>query len=445
METIKFDLPDLEPRLKERFQTLVREHLHVGTPTSPGTKAAPAAPSTFANTMGAWRFYNNPSVSLPGLVQPLHAEARRAIVQDCEHYGLVMNDWSDLTYTAHTRKKDRVRLRHRRHLGYGLQTSLLVSDRTGQPLAPLVINLRAKPGVYSTRWEGLRRPSKLLDELSERLDYLVDLHLGRPLVEVVDREGDSVGHYRRWAKAGHLFLVRGKLSRRVQWEGQSRKLGEIVPALKAQGAFRFARQVQFKGRVAEQYVAQTEVVLDRPARPKSRHRGKVKSRSVPGEPLTLRLVVSEVRSAAGKVLASWLLLSNVPPSVSAEQLALWYYWRWQIESFFKLAKSAGHQLEHWQQESAEAVARRLLVASMACVLVWKLARDPSPEAAQTREMLVRLSGRQTKRQRPCTVPAMLAGLWVLLALLDLLVHEDLALLKNQVDLWAAVLGLVSDN
>jgi len=51
------------------------------------------------------------------------------------------------------------------------------------------------------------------------------------------------------------------------------------------------------------------------------------------------------------------------------------------QSFFKLLKSAGHQVEHWQQETAEAIAKRLLVATMACVVVWQLARSAEPEAS----------------------------------------------------------------
>ncbi|MEZ5477737.1 MAG: hypothetical protein R3E95_09720 [Thiolinea sp.] len=62
------------------------------------------------------------------------------------------------------------------------------------------------------------------------------------------------------------------------------------------------------------------------------------------------------------MLAEWFLLTNVA-AVDAATVALWYYWRWRIESFFKLMKSAGHQLESWQQESALAIAKRLLVAS----------------------------------------------------------------------------------
>jgi hypothetical protein len=59
-----------------------------------------------------------------------------------------------------------------------------------------------------------------------------------------------------------------------------------------------------------------------------------------------------------KELSRWYLLSNVPYEVSSETLALWYYWRWNIESYFKLLKSGGQQLEHWQQESGLAVLKR---------------------------------------------------------------------------------------
>ena len=38
-------------------------------------------------------------------------------------------------------------------------------------------------------------------------------NLGRPAVHVIDREADSVTHYRRWADAGHAFVVRADQSR----------------------------------------------------------------------------------------------------------------------------------------------------------------------------------------------------------------------------------------
>ncbi len=104
----------------------------------------------------------------------------------------------------------------------------------------------------------------------------------------------------------------------------------------------------------------------------------------------------------------------------------------RIESYFKLLKSAGHEVEHWQQTTAEAVAKRLLIAAMACVVVWHLARDKSPEAAELRTVLVRLSGRQMKYSCDFTEPALLAGLGVLIPMLCLLENYDLDQVKELV-------------
>jgi len=97
----------------------------------------------------------------------------------------------------------------------------------------------------------------------------------------------------------------------------------------------------------------------------------------------------------------------------------------RIESFFKLLKSHGHELEQWQQHTGPAIACRLLIAAMACVVVWELQADDSPKALEFKNVLVRLSGWQMKRKRPHTAPALLAGLWVLLSMLSLLDHYTL--------------------
>lgn len=82
-------------------------------------------------------------------------------------------------------------------------------------------------------------------------------------------------------------------------------------------------------------------------------------------------------------------------------------------------------LENWQQESAGAIARRLLVASMACIVVWRLARSRHPQAEPARRLLVRLSGRQMKHGQTFTRPSLLAGLWILLAMLEVLKTHSL--------------------
>lgn len=77
-------------------------------------------------------------------------------------------------------------------------------------------------------------------------------------------------------------------------------------------------------------------------------------------------------------------------------------------------------MESWQQESGLALAKRLLVASMACVVVWQVAHSELSEAQEVQAFLIKLSGRQMKRNKPVTWPALFSGLWVLLSMLEVL-------------------------
>jgi hypothetical protein len=413
---------------------LVHEHLRAAGPLGAGLSALPGVATAFASTQAAWRFYANPRVTLPALAEPLLAAARRGGDPDQPPWALVVHDRSALKYPGHRSKADQTTLSHPGDRGYELTTALLVDAANGAPVAPLEIRLRAEAAVYSTRQPAPDVQASWLDELLPAMRAATEGRLGYRLVHVIDAEADSVGHYRAWAQAGQTFLVRADPQPHVRWEGQDLPLGEVAERLAARGAFACSRDVDYHGRPARQEVAQTEVALRRPAW-RNRRKGAAGHGRVPGPPLALRLVVSRVFTADGQLAAQWLLLTNTPAEVLAAQVALWYYWRWRTESYYKLLKSAGQQLERWQQETAEAVAKRLVVASMACVVVWRLARAAGPQAARAREVLTRLSGRQMKWGVAYTEPALLAGLWVLLAALAALDHYSEAELR-------AIKGLV---
>lgn len=431
--------PLLEPRLQRRYRQQVQEQLASPTVVAAGVRSLPGTGRALSATQATYRFFASDAISLPALAFPLLQAARDGIEQECQDYALVVHDWSNLHYAGHASKKDRVALSCTNDLGYELQTALLVSDQ-GQPISPAYLGLRAANGVHSTACDEVRPAPSVLDGLLPVMDRIASLAWDKPVVHLIDAEADSAAHYRQWSQAGHRFVVRGDEQPRVEFEGRQHALGEVADLLQARDLLRLSREVLYHGKKAQQYVAEAAVVLTRAARP-HRDDGEPR-RSVPGEALPLRLVVAEVRDHDGQVLARWLLLSNIEADVSAETIALWYYWRWQIESYFKLLKSAGLELEHWQQETAKAIARRLLVAAMACVLVWRLERDMSEPAAKMKTILIRLSGRQMKRSRPVTAPALLAGLWVLLAMLDLLEAQDLGELRALVaevglDRWNA--------
>jgi hypothetical protein len=417
-------LPDLEPRLQRRYQQLVKEHLHTSESVAAGLRALPGVNTAFASTQAAWRFYANPRVSLVELLDPLITSGREAMASECQQYGLIMHDWSDLHYGTHIRKTDRIPLGKDR--GYQLETALLVSDRTGLPLAPLSLSLWAADGIHTTRCAEVITDHSHLDELTATIKQLEAHRWGLPLVHISDRESDSVSHWRDWDKATWRFAVRAKNSPLVEWDGRKIRLGEIADNL----TWRSSGEVQLTAEViTQQMIAETEVTVTRPGKRRVRRAKGHFRKHEPGAPLRLRMIVVRLLLPDNGLAGEWLLLTNLGAGVSAEVIAEWYCWRWLIESYFKLCKSAGQRLEEWQQESADAIAKRLLIAAMASVVVWQVMRDSSPDGEQLRQLLLRLSGRQVRRGQ-ATAPALLAGMWVLLAMLDVLQHYDLADLKK---------------
>ena len=409
---------------------MVRSHLQASQRLASGVSAVPEASCALSATQAAYRFLHNPQVDLRQLAAPLLQAARVAVDETCEQCVLVVHDWSQIPYRKHRRKRDRLTMSAACDLGYKLQVALAVSDRQGTPLAPIRLELAAADGVHSSEG-GAPRPAECpLDEASAAMAFVERQQLPKPSVHLLDAEGDSVGHLRQWAQTtSRRFVIRGG-NRYVEHDGREMRCADWQAELRAREAFAFARPVEYRGVPARQYVAELPVRLLRPA---YQNRGG-KRRVVPGPPLPLRLIVSEVRCAeTGETWATWFLLTNLEPTIDAATIALWYYWRWRVETFSKLLKSAGLQLEDWKQQTADAVARRLLVACMACVVVWQLARAETPEAEETRRLLVQLSGRAVARGRSFTTPALLAGLWTLLTMTNIFQHYDLEKLQQLAD------------
>lgn len=414
----------MEGRLRARYARLVKEHMRTATSVATGLASLPGEGRAASCAQALWRFLANERVTLPALVEPPRELGRQTV--NAEEYGseyvLLAHDWSKLSFQTHTSKQDQVAVSHGADRGYELTTALLVDAERGSPVAPLELQVWAADGLHSTRHEGVAQRTGHLEQLRPTMRAARTWGLTPQIVHVIDRESDSLVDWREWHAEGHLFLSRTDHDRKVAWRDGSWTLREIGPVLESEGAFAPEQDVEFQGRVCPLWVAETTIVLRKAGRRRT-PQGRI---SIAGPPLTLRLILSEIRDAAGQVLARWYLVTNVfDPQVPAARIARWYYWRWRIESFFKLLKSAGMQLEHWRQESAEAIARRLLVASMACVLVWHLQRQHTPAAEQCKRLLMHLSGRQTKRTARVTATGLLTGLERWFAVRDLLEHHSL--------------------
>ena len=355
-----------------------------------------------------WRFGSDPRVEVTALIEPLHQAVRLEVARR-PGVLLAIHDWSTLSFGGHPSKADRATLTHAHDKGYDLATVLMVRGDDGAPIAPAVVSLTTAEGVLSTRPHAPPAGTAHVDQIHGNMQYVRDLAFGPTLVHVIDREADSVSHWRQWSGDGYLALVRAD-DRKVLCAGQETTLCAVPRRLRGEGAFREAGAALYHGRKARLFVAEVEVVLHRPGRRKQGH----KKVEVPGPALPLRLIVTEVRDLHGRVLARWLLLTNVPGELAdPATIAHWYYFRWRIESMHKLLKKAGWQVEGWLQQNGERLLIKLLIGLGACVSVWALERRHDAESEAFQQLLMQLSGRQTKRNRAVTTSGMLAGLWVL--------------------------------
>ena len=394
--------------LRNAYAILVKGFGKTGSTTSPGPGATVAGLKAASFAQKLWRFCTDPRVEETALIEPLQ-QAVRHEVANRPGVLLAVHDWSTLSFARHPSKTDRVTLTHAHEVGYDLATVLMVRGDDGAPIAPVLVSLTTDDGVLSTRDDVPAADLCHIDQVLPDMRLVHELDLGATVVHVIDREADSVNHWRQWSADGHRALVRGD-DRKVLRDGQETSLRVIAEQLHRDDAFQEVGPALYHGRKARLFVAEVEVVLHQPGR---RREGK-KQIEIPGPPLPLRLVVTEVRDLKGKVLARWLLLTDVAAALAdAAMIARWYYFRWRIESLHKLLKRAGWQLESWLQRTGERLLIKLLIALGACAAIWALERRHDGESVAFQSLLMQLSGRQTKRDRAITTSGMLAGLWVL--------------------------------
>jgi IS4 transposase len=151
--------------------------------------------------------------------------------------------------------------------------------------------------------------------------------------DAYDREADSVGHFRQWREDNAGWLVRVKEGSRIKYNDTDMYVVEVANQL----TYREVGKVSYKGKPARQKVAKATVILSRKT---SSTKG---AKDVEDKPLEVKLIVSRIFNMQGERVAQWCLLADVDPSIDEAVLATWYYYRWRIESYFKLLKQAGHQ------------------------------------------------------------------------------------------------------
>lgn len=383
----------------------------------------------FAQVQAAWRFLNNDNVSTEALFEPIFDNLQTEISKQCSRFILAMTDWSHIDYKKHHSKTELISENRKENCvkkGLDLQSTLAVSDVTGEPIAPIAHNIKSSEKVYSTYDENISSKLTHLEELAHRAKWIKkNLQTDKQVVHIVDRESDSVAFMRDLAAMDALFLLRVKSNSKLYYpkENIDVKQGELANKL---SLGKEVKSIQYKKKKVKIYVNECDVEIRRDATKFIvQENGKRKLQKTSGDSIKARFIVERLVDENQKVVAEWLLISNIiDDSVTAKMLAEWYYYRWKIESYFKLLKSSGFNMEEWQQKEPVALFRRLLVVSYACVLVWKIANDTSQNAQTIRDFLIVLSGRLMERGKEFTHPALLSGLENFIQLLDIISMFD---------------------
>jgi len=239
-----------------------------------------------------------------------------------------------------------------------------------------------------------------------------------------------------------LFLLRVKNNSKVYFpqEDIDIKQGELADKL---SIGKEIQTIKYKNKKVKIYVNECDIEVRRDASQFIINKdGKKKLKKTAGEAVKARFVVERLVDENENIVAQWILVSNIlDKSVTSATLATWYYYRWKIETYFKLLKSSGFNMEEWQQREPIALFRRLLVVSYSCVLVWKIANDNSKNGKKIRDFLVLLSGRLIQKDKEFTHPALLAGLENYIQMLDLMSmfsQEDLLDMKREL---ATIMGI----
>lgn len=383
---------------------------------------------SYSQTQAAYRFYNNDNVDIDSLNAPIMENGLQNIEKECNEYILVAHDWSLINYRNHTAKEDciitkRSNTKKAISKGYDLQTSLAISDITGEPITPLVQNLKTNNKVLSTYNSEIDMNETHLSELSSRIKYInKDMNINKKKVHIIDREADSALLLREIEDEDY-HIIRAIDRRLVEYNGENILQKDLADKI---DLGKEVKDIKYEKKKVKIYVNSVNVKITRKSYLKDENQKRIFKT---GKSINRRLVIERLVDDENNIIATWLLLTNLKEDVSDEKVALWYYYRWKIESYFKLLKSSGFNIEKWQQESAGAIFKRLLVVAFAVVLVWEIEHSNTKKMLELKEFLLKISGRLVKRNKSSS-SALLAGIWTFLSTIDIIELYDIKKLTD---------------
>jgi hypothetical protein len=369
-----------DARLEARYRVLLEQL------SDKPSLSIPAACGGWAETMAAYRFFNNDKTTVPTVLAP-HRQATLERVR-AEAVVLAAQDTTELELTR-TQEKVGGPLNDLNHWGlYAHPLLLLTPQRV--PLGVVDVQLWSRdPKEFqktAKRRRKERRAKAFEDKESQRwragYEAACQLATDAPNTQVIcvsDSEGDIYECFLAGEAGRADWLVRGCQDRALVEEERLRlllasraPLGHLtihVSKREATTGNGRVREQARAARTARVTVRATRTLLRAPARP---------DRVLP--PVWVNAIsVREDTPPVGEEPIDWLLLTSLPVATFADTCTVigYYCGRWEIEVYFRVLKS-GCRIEALQLETVERFQVCLalyLIVAWRVLYVTKLGRD----------------------------------------------------------------------
>lgn len=384
-------------RLRTQCQQLIRALTHDAQELNFHAHALATGHIGFSETQVLLRNLTDDSVNPSAIAQTLLAQACTEVENGCDAYVLALRGKVALVAED---SEDR----------YALHGSVLLSDRSGMPLAaPNQLLATATPTIA----QDALKPS--MAEMRQ-LDWLQRQSFGKPMLHFLDGM-PSTQQMQDWQASDIQWLVR--VQARVGVVDVASQVGSTLKKLADTLSFSSAQPVMYKGKAALQSTAEATVNL----RDSAKNMVSDSTDYIPA----LRCVVNRiVEQHSGKLLVQWYLLGNVGTQATAQQIVQWHHWRLAAEPYFTLLKQDIDQLGGCGQPGDVNMLKRLLVAGQASTTVWRLQHAQDSWAEPARNLLLQLTGKQLRSERAVPGAIIFEGLCKLYVLLDALGAEESA-------------------
>ncbi|MDP9902321.1 flagellar biosynthesis protein FlhF [Variovorax ginsengisoli] len=372
-------------RLRHRYQKLIQAMAHDAEELGAIAQSLEEAPLGFVEARDLWRFAGDAGVAHGDVVQKLGTGRLTAATGQCDRHVLA------LTGQASLRAGDEAFVCH---------ASLLLSDRNGLPFA-MPNQWLATASVRDPKDPQRHQGARQVLWASQQPTPL-------PMVHLLTK-APSMDMALQWHLNGVRWLARAAASTVVtdHRTGMSRVLSRL------DFSFGAARPVSFRGKVVLQREAQVDVML-RPG---------IAVAQAADAPLLRCVAVQLLDPRTHKLLSQCFMLSNLASEVSAEQLARWNAWGLEAEGCFRLLRHGAAALGGLGELGDPELMKRLMAMGQVCTTVWRLLQTQAAWAARSRALLVRLTGRITRGDRPLPGSIAFAGMGKLFLLLDALGSE----------------------